>query len=103
MGKNPEIIIINEPTRGIDVGAKSEIHRFILELIKKGLSVIVFSSEMPELINLCDRVIVMAKNRICGEVNKGGGMTQEKIMALAAGSAVEASLPTEAPFPGRIK
>jgi ABC-type sugar transport system ATPase subunit len=85
MGNNPEIISINEPTRGIDVGAKGEIHRFILELIKKGLSVIVFSSEMPELINLCDRVIVMAKNRICGEVGKGGGMTRETIMALAAG------------------
>jgi ABC-type sugar transport system ATPase subunit len=99
MGKNPEIIIINEPTRGIDVGAKSEIHRFILELIKKGLSVIVFSSEMPELINLCDRVIVMAKNKICGEVGKGIRMTQENIMALAAGSATEASLPVEASFP----
>jgi ABC-type sugar transport system ATPase subunit len=87
MGNNPEIVIINEPTRGIDVGAKGEIHRFILELIKKGLSVIVFSSEMPELISLCDRVIVMAKNRIFGEVLKGGDMTQEKIMAKAAGSA----------------
>jgi ABC-type sugar transport system ATPase subunit len=86
MGNTPEIIIINEPTRGIDVGAKGEIHRFILELIKKGLSVIVFSSEMPELISLCDRVIVMAKNRIFGEVFKGG-MSQEKIMARAAGSA----------------
>jgi ABC-type sugar transport system ATPase subunit len=85
MGSDPEIIIINEPTRGIDVGAKGEIHRFILELIKKGLSVIVFSSEMPELISLCDRVIVMAKNRIFGEVYKGE-MTQEKIMARAAGS-----------------
>jgi ABC-type sugar transport system ATPase subunit len=85
MGSNPEIIIINEPTRGIDVGAKGEIHRFILNLIKNGLSVIVFSSEMPELISLCDRVIVMAKNRIFGEVFKGD-MTQEKIMARAAGS-----------------
>ena len=84
MGKNPGIVIINEPTRGIDVGAQGEIHRFILSLIKEGLSVIVFSSEMPELISLCDRVIVMAKNRICGEVPKGG-MTQETIMALAAG------------------
>jgi ABC-type sugar transport system ATPase subunit len=87
MGNNPEIVIINEPTRGIDVGAKGEMHRFILELIKKGLSVIVFSSEMPELISLCDRVIVMAKNRIFGEVLKGGDMTQEKILAKAAGSA----------------
>jgi ABC-type sugar transport system ATPase subunit len=84
MSSRPEIVIINEPTRGIDVGAKGEIHRFILELIKSGLSVIVFSSEMPELISLCDRVIVMSKNRIFGEVQKGGGMTQERIMAVAA-------------------
>ncbi|MDR2662789.1 MAG: sugar ABC transporter ATP-binding protein, partial [Treponema sp.] len=89
MGSNPEIIIINEPTRGIDVGAKVEIHRFILSLIKKGLSVIVFSSELPELISLCDRVIVMAKNRICSEVAKGGGMTQQQIMIRAAGAAVQ--------------
>ncbi|GHV85241.1 ribose import ATP-binding protein RbsA [Spirochaetia bacterium] len=86
MSNNPEIVIINEPTRGIDVGAKGEIHKFILSLIKTGLSVIVFSSEMPELISLCDRVIVMSKNRISGEVSKGSGMTQEAIMANAAGS-----------------
>ena len=83
MCNNPEIVIINEPTRGIDVGAKGEIHRFILSLIRNGLSVIVFSSEMPELISLCDRVIVMEKNRISGEVSKG--MTQEEIMSRAAG------------------
>jgi ABC-type sugar transport system ATPase subunit len=86
MGNNPKIIIINEPTRGIDVGAKGEIHRFILELVKNELSVIVFSSEMPELISLCDRVIVMSKNRIFGELTKGE-ITQEQIMAKAAGSA----------------
>jgi ABC-type sugar transport system ATPase subunit len=88
MSNTPEIIIINEPTRGIDVGAKGEIHRFILNLIKNGVSVIVFSSEMPELISLCDRVVVMAKNRIFGEVLKGGDMTQENIMAKAAGSVI---------------
>ena len=84
MGSSPEIVIINEPTRGIDVGAKGEIHKFILSLIKDGLSVIVFSSEMPELISLCDRVIVMVKNHIHAEI--GRGMTQEMIMAKAAGS-----------------
>jgi ABC-type sugar transport system ATPase subunit len=88
MSNTPEIIIINEPTRGIDVGAKGEIHHFILNLIKTGVSVIVFSSEMPELISLCDRVIVMVKNRIFGEVLKGGDMTQENIMAKAAGSVI---------------
>ena len=86
MGNDPEIVIINEPTRGIDVGAKGEIHRFILSLIKNGLSVIVFSSEMPELISLCDRVIVMTKNRINAEVSRG--MTQEIIMAKAAGGKI---------------
>ncbi|MDR2181318.1 MAG: sugar ABC transporter ATP-binding protein [Treponema sp.] len=86
MSNDPRIIIINEPTRGIDVGAKGEIHRFILSLIREGLSVIVFSSEMPELISLCDRVIVMAKNRIYGTLRKGS-MTQEAIMRMAAGGA----------------
>lgn len=86
LGNKPDIIIINEPTRGIDVGAKGEIHRFILELIRNGVSVIVFSSEIPELISLCDRVIVMSKNRIFGELGKGN-ITNEQVMAKAAGSA----------------
>jgi ABC-type sugar transport system ATPase subunit len=86
LGNKPDIIIINEPTRGIDVGAKGEIHRFILELIRNGVSVIVFSSEIPELISLCDRVIVMSKNRIFGEISKGN-ITNEQVMAKAAGSA----------------
>ena len=84
MCSNPDIVIINEPTRGIDVGAKGEIHRFILSLIREGLSVIIFSSEMPELISLCDRVIIMVKNRIHAELPKG--MTQKSIMTMAAGT-----------------
>jgi ABC-type sugar transport system ATPase subunit len=84
MGTNPEIVILNEPTRDVDMGTKGEIHRFILSLVKSGLSVIVFSTELPELISLCDRVIVMANNRINAEVPRG--TPQETIMAKAAGA-----------------
>jgi ABC-type sugar transport system ATPase subunit len=85
LGIAPQCVILNEPTRGIDVGAKAEIHKFILDLPKGGTSVILFTSELPELISLCDRVIVMRKKSIAEELI-GDGINEEKIMALAAGS-----------------
>ena len=65
----PEVVIANEPTRGVDVGAKAEMHRKLVELAESGTSVLVFSSELPELVSLCDRVIVMRSNRIAGELS----------------------------------
>jgi ABC-type sugar transport system ATPase subunit len=85
LGTKPDCIIINEPTRGIDVGAKNEILKFINNVVTEGVGVICFSSDLPELITLSDRVIVMNSNRIAGEVI-GGDITEEKIMELAAGS-----------------
>jgi ABC-type sugar transport system ATPase subunit len=85
LGTAPRCVILNEPTRGIDVGAKAEIHKFILDLPRVGTSVILFSSELPELISLCDRVIVMRKHAVVEELT-GDGINEEKIMALAAGS-----------------
>jgi ABC-type sugar transport system ATPase subunit len=85
LGTAPRCVILNEPTRGIDVGAKAEIHKFILDLPRVGTSVILFSSELPELISLCDRVIVMRKHAVVEELS-GEGINEEKIMALAAGS-----------------
>lgn len=85
LGTDPAGIIANEPTRGVDVGAKAEIHKFILELPKKNTSVMLFSSELPELITLCDRVIIMKNNTIAGEL-KGEDITEESMMQLAAGS-----------------
>lgn len=79
----PDIIILDEPTRGIDVGAKRDIYLLIGELVKSGKAVIVISSEIPEIMGLCDRVLVMAAGRITGEV-KRQDFTQELIMTYAA-------------------
>jgi ribose transport system ATP-binding protein len=84
MALEPRVLLLDEPTRGIDVGAKAEIHRFILELPRNKTSVILFSSELPELISLCDRVLVLRNNAIVGEL-QGDEINEEKIMSLAAG------------------
>lgn len=80
---DPEVLLLDEPTRGIDVGAKYEIYQLIIELASKGKCVIMVSSEMPELLGVCDRIIVMSGGRLAGEVDASGA-TQEEIMALAA-------------------
>lgn len=81
---DPRLIIINEPTRGIDVGAKAEIHKYILEQVKSGVGVLVFSNEMPELISLCDRVFIMHENRIVAELGRED-MNEAQIMTAASG------------------
>ena len=85
----PKVLILDEPTRGVDIGAKSEIYRIIDELAKRNIGVIVISSELPEIIGVCDRVLVMREGFIAGEVGgpNGGLITQENIMALGAGAA----------------
>ena len=80
----PEIVIIDEPTRGIDIGTKEQIYKFIADLARQGKSVIVVSSEMPELIGICDRIIVMREGAIVGEV-AGERMTENEIVVLATG------------------
>ncbi len=79
----PEILMLDEPTRGIDVGAKYEIYQLIDALAAKGKSIIVVSSELPELLGICDRIYVMSSGRIAGEVN-AKDTTQEEIMTLAS-------------------
>jgi len=85
----PKVLILDEPTRGVDIGAKSEIYRIIDELAQRGIGVIVISSELPEIIGVCDRVLVMREGRIAGEVGGPSGVpiTQESIMAYGAGAA----------------
>ena len=78
-----DILIFDEPTRGIDVGAKYEIYQLILDLANKGKTVIMVSSEMPELLGVCDRIVVMSGGRVAGEVD-ARNTTQEAIMTLAA-------------------
>ncbi len=79
----PEVLLLDEPTRGIDVGAKYEIYQLILDLANRGKTVLVVSSEMPELLGICDRILVMSGGRLAGEVD-ARTTTQEEIMTLAA-------------------
>ncbi len=82
LAKEPDVLIMDEPTRGIDVGAKYEIYSIIGRLASEGKTIIVVSSEMPELIGICDRIMVMCEDRITGIV-EGEDMNQEKIMELS--------------------
>ena len=79
----PEVLLLDEPTRGIDVGAKYEIYQLILDLALAGKTVIMVSSEMPELLGVCDRIVVMSGGRVAGEVDTAN-TSQEEIMTLAA-------------------
>jgi ribose transport system ATP-binding protein len=85
----PKVLILDEPTRGVDVGAKSEIYRIIDELAARGLGVLMISSDLPEIVGICDRVLVMREGRIAGEVGGATGVaiTQESVMVHAAGLA----------------
>jgi inositol transport system ATP-binding protein len=79
-----KVLILDEPTRGIDVGAKSEIHKLMGEFAKGGMAVIMISSELPEILGMSDRVLVMSEGRLMGELGREEA-TQEKIMHLATG------------------
>ncbi len=81
---DPSIVIIDEPTRGIDIGNKEQIYKFIARLAEEGRSIVVVSSEMPELIGICDRILVMRSGRIVGEVT-GEHMNENEIVQLATG------------------
>jgi ribose transport system ATP-binding protein len=78
----PMVLILDEPTRGVDVGAKSEIYRIIDDLAKAGAGILVISSELPEVVGVADRVIVMREGHLMGEVT-GADIGQENIIALA--------------------
>jgi ribose transport system ATP-binding protein len=82
----PRVLILDEPTRGVDVGAKSEIYRLIDQLAKSGMGLIVISSELPEIVGVADRVLVMRAGRIVGALDRTS-ISQEAIMDLATGVA----------------
>lgn len=84
LGTNPEILILDEPTRGVDIGAKKEIYQIINELAESGVAILMISSELPEIIGMSDRVIVIHEGNLTGEVKKSE-MTQELIMHYATG------------------
>jgi ribose transport system ATP-binding protein len=81
---NPKLIFLDEPTRGVDVGAKAEIHRILRDLARNGVGIVVISSELPELIGISDRVLVVREGCIGGTV-EGDMITEENIMHLASG------------------
>ena len=80
---NPKVLILNEPTRGIDVGAKAEIYALMEQLCEQGMAIVMISSELPEVLALCDRVCVMSEGTIVGEVSERSRMTQEVLMKYA--------------------
>ena len=77
----PKVLIVDEPTRGIDVAAKSEVHQLLFELAESGIAIIVISSELPEIMTVSDRIVTMREGRITGEV-MAADATEERLMAL---------------------
>jgi len=84
LANNPQLLILDEPTRGIDVGAKAEIHRLMSELAAKGLAILMISSELPEVLGMSDRVLVMREGRLVAEFDRGGA-TPEAVGAAMMG------------------
>lgn len=85
---NPKVLILDEPTRGVDVGTKYEIYKLMFELVKQGLSIIMISSELPEVLGISDRVLVIGEGQLRGNfVNDG--LTQEQVLAAALGQSAE--------------
>ena len=87
MNSDPEIIIFDEPTKGIDVGAKSQIHFMMRELCDKGIGVILISSEMPEVIGMSDEVVVMHEGHQTGSVS-GDDITESNLIMLSSGKEI---------------
>ena len=86
---NPKVLILDEPTRGVDVVAKSEIHTLMCEFAAKGMAVIMISSELPEVMGMSDRILVYHEGRINGEIKReeilNGSVTQKEILEVAFG------------------
>jgi ABC-type sugar transport system ATPase subunit len=84
ISRNPQLLLIDEPTRGIDVGTKETIHRLIRQFAKEGMGVIIVSSDMPELMGASDRIVAMYEGEISGELALNE-ITEQRIMALTSG------------------
>jgi rhamnose transport system ATP-binding protein len=86
LAREPSILLLDEPTRGIDVGAKSEIYRLIDDLAKEGKAILLISSELEEVLSMSDRIVVMREGHITGEFGRSEA-NQEKVMTAATGGA----------------
>jgi L-arabinose transport system ATP-binding protein len=82
LARQPRVLILDEPTRGVDVGAKSEIYRIVSELAAEGVAVLVISSDMPELLGLSDRIVVLRQGRISGRLDRSAA-TEAAVLALS--------------------
>ena len=91
----PKILIVDEPTRGIDVGSKIEVHNLLIEMAKSGIAVIVISSELPEILAVCDRIVTMREGRVTGEIARTDA-TQEILMAMMTAHERAADRPASA-------
>jgi rhamnose transport system ATP-binding protein len=88
LATEPAVLILDEPTQGVDVGAKAEIHRLMSELAGQGLAMLMISSDLPEVLGMSDRVAVMRGGRVVGTLDRAAA-TQENVLALALGHAAE--------------
>ena len=86
LATQPKILIVDEPTRGIDVGTKSEVHRLLSKMAQEGLAIIMVSSELPEVLGMADRIVVMREGRHVGTLSRDEA-TPEKVISLATGAA----------------
>jgi ABC-type sugar transport system ATPase subunit len=84
LAREPRVLIVDEPTRGIDIGAKAEVHTLLRQLADSGVAVMMISSELPEVLRMSDRIVVMRQGRITGELSRAEA-TQERVMELATG------------------
>jgi ABC-type sugar transport system ATPase subunit len=87
MAAEPRLLILQEPTRGVDVGARVEIHRFLAEIADRGCAVLLVTADLEEAVAVSHRLLVMREGRIAGEL-RGSRKTQAQAIALAAGSAI---------------
>ncbi len=87
LATEPKLLIVDEPTRGIDVGTKSEVHRLLSQKAQEGMAIIMVSSELPEVMGMADRILVMREGRLVGEFNRSEA-TAEKIIAVATGASI---------------
>ena len=90
LATHPEVIILDEPTKGIDIGSKAAVHQFMSELVSQGLAVIMVSSELPEVMGMADRIIVMHEGLMVAEY-RAGEATAETIVSAASGAGREAA------------
>lgn len=84
----PKVLIVDEPTRGVDVGAKIEIYTLLRTMVSQGVAVVMISSELPEILGMSDRIVVIREGNFAGEIDRVDA-TEEKIMAMATGTVME--------------